>query len=238
LLGLVATLLAWGTVLAITFEYARATQSYDYRSFLSSLIGPFWIVYDLLYYVMLVLVLSVVGAAASNLFQDAFLLPGWLGAAVLALCVAILVYYGNTVVERVLSVWGIALYALYGGMVLWCLTHYFGAIVTNLSSVPRDSSWISGGIAYAGYNLAVAPATLFCLRHARSTRDALVAGFAGGLFAVMPGILLYLCLTAFYPAILQAPVPGIAVVQKIHSPIFSWVFQIALFITLVKSALV
>lgn len=235
LLGLIATLIAWGVVLAITFEYARVTQSFDYRSFLVSLVGPAWVVYDVLYYVMLVLVLSVVGAAASDLFQDAFALPGWLGAALLTLSAAILVYYGSTLVERVLSAWGLVLYVVYGGMVVWCLTHYFSTIVTNLRTLPHDSAWISGGIAYAGYNLAVAPAMLFSLRHVRSRRDAVIAGFAGGLFAVMPGILLYLCLTAFYPTILHAPVPGIAVLQKIHSPIFSWVFQIALFITLVKT---
>ena len=74
-----------------------------------------WVVYDLLYYAMLVLVLSVIGAACSSVFREVFGLPGWLGAAVLMGFVAVLVYFGNVMVERVLSAWGIALYMLYGG---------------------------------------------------------------------------------------------------------------------------
>lgn len=235
LLGLIATLIAWSVVLAITFEFARVTRSHNYRSFFVHLVGRAWVVYDLLYYTMLVLVLSVIGAACSSVFRDAFGLPGWLGAAVLMACVAVLVYYGNVLVERVLSAWGAALYLLYGGMVLWCLTHYYGSIAANLRVAPTDATWIAGGIAYAGYNLAAAPAMLFCLRHATSRRDALTAGIAGGAFAVIPGILLYLCLTAFYPAITRAPVPAISVLQKFDSPVFSLIFQVALFVTLVKT---
>jgi uncharacterized membrane protein YkvI len=235
LLGLIATLIAWSVVLAVTFEFARLTGSFNYRAFFVQLVGRAWIVYDLLYYSMLVLVLSVIGAACSSVFRDAFGLPGWLGAAVLMVCVAVLVYHGNVIVERVLSAWGIALYLLYGGMVIWCLTHFYGSIATNLRLPPTDATWIAGGIAYAGYNLAAAPAMLFCLRHATSRRDALTAGVAGGAFAIIPGILLYLCLVSFYPGITHAPVPAIAVLQRIDSPVFSLIFQVALFITLVKT---
>ena len=65
--------------------------------------------------------------------------------------------------------------------------------------------------------------------------DALTAGLAGGAFAVIPGIFLYLSLTAFYPAITRAPVPAISVLQRIDSPTFSLIFQVALFVTFVKT---
>jgi uncharacterized membrane protein YkvI len=150
-------------------------------------------------------------------------------------CVACLVYFGSTLVERVLSAWGIALYMLYGGMVIWCLTHYAGIIRQNLTIAPSDASWIAGGIAYAGYNLATAPAMLFCLRHVSQRRDAVISGFAGGALAVLPGILLYLSVIAFYPAIAHEAVPALSIVAHIGSPTFSMIFQVALFITLIKS---
>jgi uncharacterized membrane protein YkvI len=235
LLGLVATLIVWGIVLAVTFEFARLTSSFDYRTFFVHLIGRAWVLYDILYYVTLILVLSVIGAACSTLFHQSFGMPGWLGAAVLMLCAAFLVYFGNTLVERVLSAWGIALYALYGGIVVWCLTHYAAVIGQNLRIAPTDASWIAGGVAYAGYNLAAAPAVLFCLRHASRRRDAVIAGLAGGAFAVLPGILLYVSVIAFYPAITREPVPAVAIVSNIGSRTFSFIFELALFITLIKT---
>lgn len=235
LLGLIATLIVWGIVLAVTFEFARLTRSFDYRTFFEHLIGRGWVLYEVCYYATLILVLSVIGAACSTVFHQSFGLPAWLGAAVLMLCVAVLVYFGNTVVERVLSAWGIALYVLYGGMVLWCLTHYFDVIRQNLQIAPQDAGWIAGGIAYAGYNLSAAPAVLFSLRHATRRRDALIAGMCGGALAVLPGILLYFCVVAFYPAIAHEPVPAVLIVSRIGSRAFAFVFQVALFVTLVKT---
>jgi uncharacterized membrane protein YkvI len=90
-------------------------------------------------------------------------------------------------------------------------------------------------VAYAGYNLATAPAMLFCMRHVSRRSDAVISGIAGGALAVLPGILLYLSVIAFYPGIAHEAVPALSVVSHIGSPLFSAVFQIALFITLVKS---
>ena len=235
LFGLLATLLVWGMVLAVTFEFARLTQSYDYRTFFQHLLGRGWIAFDWLFCVLLVLILSVIGAACGSIFHDAFGQPPILGAAVLMAIAGILVYFGSTVVERALSAWGIALYALYGGLVLWCLTHYKSAIHSNLQSTPVDLGWVSDGIAYAGYNLAGAPGVLFVVRHIRRRREALVAGMLGGALATVPGILLFLCAVAFYPAIKQEPVPAVYILRQIQSPIFSVVFQLALFVTLIKT---
>src|SRR5262249_34982288 len=193
------------------------------------------IAFDWLYCALLVLTLSVIGAACGTIFHDAFGQPRILGAAALMAVAGILVYFGSTVVERALSAWAIALYALYGGLVLWCITHYTRAIQSNLQSAPVDFGWVSDGIAYAGYNLAGAAGVLFVIRHMRSRREALVAGMLGGVLATVPGILLFLCTIAFYPAIKQEPVPAVYILRQIQSPIFSVVFQLALFVTLVKT---
>jgi len=54
LLGLLATLVVWGIVLAVTFEFARVTRSFDYRTFFGHLIGRGWVIYEVLYYIMLI----------------------------------------------------------------------------------------------------------------------------------------------------------------------------------------
>jgi uncharacterized membrane protein YkvI len=51
----------------------------------------------------------------------------------------------------------------------------------------------------------------------------------------LPGILLFVCTVAFYPAIEKEPVPAVYILRQIQSPGFSIIFQLALFVTLVKT---
>ena len=105
LFGLLATLLVWGIVLAVTFEFARLSRSYDYRTFFRHLLGRGWIAFDVLFCSLLVLTLSVIGAACGSIFHDAFGHPRILGASAMMALAALLVYFGSTVVERALSAW-------------------------------------------------------------------------------------------------------------------------------------
>src|SRR5262245_53860172 len=63
-LGIVLAMIAWSAVCALTFAFAHATQSYDYRTFFRNLLGPFWILFEIAYLLFIVLILAVFGAAA------------------------------------------------------------------------------------------------------------------------------------------------------------------------------
>ncbi len=76
ILGLFAvTLPVWAVSLAVTFEFARLFESYDYRSLLMNLLGRFWVVFEPFYVTLLVIVLAVVGSAAGVLLRDFFGIP-------------------------------------------------------------------------------------------------------------------------------------------------------------------
>jgi uncharacterized membrane protein YkvI len=67
--GLLGMLLAaglWSVAAAITFAFARATNSLDYRSFFRQLLGRFWFAYEIAFVLLLVIMLAVFGAAAAG----------------------------------------------------------------------------------------------------------------------------------------------------------------------------
>jgi uncharacterized membrane protein YkvI len=235
LLAMAVTLLVWSSVLAVSFELARQTRSFDYRSFCGQILGRFWFVYDLLYYALLILVMSVIGAACGSVFRDSFGLPAIAGIGTLMGVIAVLVYFGNALVERALSYWAIVLYVLYGSLAVWCLLHYALPVWAKLQGPVEDTRWISGGLRYAGYNLAAVPGVLFCVRHLATRREAVIAGLLCGPVAILPAALFYLALIAFYPSIMHEAVPSIYILNRVGSNSIALLFQIVLFVTLAKT---
>ena len=73
------TTVMWAVILAVTFEFSRVFKTYDYRSLLVRVLGPFWVVFEALYLVLMVLVLGVVGSAAGVLLRENFGIPYFFG---------------------------------------------------------------------------------------------------------------------------------------------------------------
>ena len=66
---LVATLI-WSVILALSFELARMTRTFDYRTFINQLLGKGWLLYEVVYICGLVLVLAVLGGALGLLLSS------------------------------------------------------------------------------------------------------------------------------------------------------------------------
>jgi uncharacterized membrane protein YkvI len=64
----------WSAVCIVTFLFARATDSRDYRTFFRNLLGPGWIVFEAAYFLFAIVILAVFGAAAGAIGQALF---GW-----------------------------------------------------------------------------------------------------------------------------------------------------------------
>jgi uncharacterized membrane protein YkvI len=97
------------------------------------------------------------------------------------------------------------------------------------------TGWLQGGLAYAGYNLAVVPALLFCARHQTRRREALIAGALAGPIAIIPGILFFLALLALYPQIRASALPVQALLVALNRPSLSLATRVILFGTLAKT---
>ena len=68
-------MLVWSAVLAVSFELARRARAYDYRSFSKLLLGRGWFLFEIAYFLLIVLILAVMGAAAGEIVHSLFGVP-------------------------------------------------------------------------------------------------------------------------------------------------------------------
>lgn len=240
LLGICAAAAVFSAVSMATFELARMWRTFDYRRFFQRLLGPGWRLFELCYVVLLFIVLAVVAAAAGSIAEEAFGLGYWSGVALALAAMALLVAGGSGPLERFFAGWSFALYGVYLVFVVLCFREFGPSIREAFSTGggPDGGTYLAGGWAglrYAGYNLAVITPVLATLRRHETRSESLVAGALAGPVAMIPGLLFFLAMTGFSPALLGATVPANELLERLDSGTFQAVFQIVLFGTLVET---
>jgi uncharacterized membrane protein YkvI len=236
LMGLTLAMVIWSVVCAVTFVFARATASSNYRDFFRRLLGPFWLVFEVAYVCFLLLILSVFGAAAGEIGAAVFGWPRFVGAALLAVCILTVTALGQNSVERLFKYASIFLYAVYAVFVALCFTRFGGDVLATLDQSIPPQGWAGAGLTYAGYNIVGAVVILPVLRHLTSHRDAVTAGLLAGPLAALPAIVFFLCMLAFHPEIAGAALPSNYILERLGSPAFQLVFQFMIFIALLETS--
>jgi len=235
--GVMAMLFAtciWSAVCVATFSFARATRSRDYQSFVRALLGPGWIAFEAAYVLFVILILAVFGAAAAAIAASLGL-PAISGTLALMASIALVVAYGNTSVERLFTYVSFLLYGVYALFLVLALTHFGGQIVAGFSRHVPTTGWVGGGITYASYNIVGAVVILPVLRHLGSQRDALIAGLIAGPLAMLPALLFFCCMMAYYPQIGAVTLPSDFLLQRLDLPLFRLLFQLMIFAALLES---
>ena len=236
LAAMILAMLLWSLVAAVTFAFAHARQSFDYRSFFAELLGPGWIVFEIAYVLFVILILAVFGAAAGAIGAAMFGLPPLVGTAALALCIAAFVAFGNASVERLFKYVSFLLYGVYALFLLLALTRFGDRIASQFAASPMPSDgWLLGGITYAGYNIVGAVVILPVLRHLTSRRDAVIAGLVAAPLAMAPAILFFTCMVAFLPGIAGETLPSDFLLTQMQVPAFHLLFQLMIFAALLES---
>jgi uncharacterized membrane protein YkvI len=225
----------WSAVCAITFELARMTKTFEYRSFGRQLLGPAWVLYEICYLVMMIIVLSVIAAAAGTIVRELFSLPYVVGVGLMMLAVGVLVLKGTALVEKFLSIWSFVLYGVYIVFLVACFATFGEDIVAGLAPFEVKPGWVRGGIEYAAYNVGTLPAVLFSLRHLERRREALVSGLLAGPIAMLPGCFFFIAMAGRYPEVLPVEVPSLFLLNLVGSNVLLYGFQIMLFGTLVET---
>src|SRR5512138_3250092 len=103
LLGMIVSMLFWSAVLMVSFELARLAKAYDYRTFFKLLLGPAWFLYEIAYFVLIVVVFAVMGAAAGEIAHDLFGLPRLVGSMAMIAATGAMVFYSSTAIEKFLA---------------------------------------------------------------------------------------------------------------------------------------
>jgi uncharacterized membrane protein YkvI len=235
LLGMVLTMLVWSTVLMVSFELARRARAYDYRSFFKLLIGRGWFLFEISYFLLMVIVLAVMGAAAGEITNSLFGAPKLVGSLGMIAATGLVLFYSTATIEKFLSLSVGYLYLVYIVFAIWCLVTFGNRIQTNFATVPVGNGWFKAGITYAGYNVASIPAVLFCIRHLTRRREAIVAGLLAGPLGMLPGVVFYIAMMGYYHEIGEVALPSAFLLSKLQAPWFVWAFQIAVLMTLVDT---
>lgn len=235
LLGVLTATVVLSLVYAATLEFARLYGTFEYRGFFKRLLGPGWVAFEGLYLLMLLLVLAVISATVDSLLAGAVSAPAGLGATLFFFAVITLAFFGTAMIERYLVIWSFVLYAFYIGFVALCLARFGGDALHTLASTrledPLGASF--NGLRYTGYNLAGITATLFCVRHLPTRRDALIGGLLGGPLAMLPGALFVFASLSFYPGIVVAPIPMEVLLDHLDVPLFRGLFLVVLLTALI-----
>lgn len=235
LLAMAVTTVVWSAVSVATFELARLWSAFDYRHFFQRLLGPGWVLFEICYVGLLLIVLAVVAAAAGAIAEETFALPYVLGVVGIMVAVGLLVFGGNPAVERFFAAWSGVLYVVYLVFFVWAMRRFGGDITAHMAEGGLEGGWIWAGLRYAGYNLAVIPPVLATLRVHRRRREAVVAGALAGPLAMIPGLLFFLATVGLYPDIVDARVPANDVLETLGSRSFQVLFQVMLFGTLIET---
>ncbi len=237
--GLLAMMLVsmpfWSLVCAAAFEFARVFRAYDYRTFYRLLLGRGWVLFELTYLLMLIVVLAVIASAAGSILEETFGLPYAVGVIGIMVAIGFLVFEGTGLIEEVLASWSFVLYGTFIVLFAWSLAAFSPEIGAALNSVPIGDRWWVGGIEYAAYNVGIIAVLLFGVQHVSTRKEALIAGGLAGPIAIIPGFFLLLTMAGHYPAIANETVPVNYILERLGSRAFQVTFQICLFGTLIET---
>lgn len=235
LYGILFAMLIWSIVCAVGFAFAQAVRGYDYRSFFRALLGPFWVLFELSYLGLIVLIIAVIAAAAGTTGTTLLGWPGWLGTGLLMTAIVGVCSFGSAGVERMFRFSSLFLYAIYILFVILALSQFGDRTAANLASGAATDGWASGGLLYASYNVVGVIAVLPFLVHQRSRRDAIVSGLLAGPLAMLPGLLFFLSMLAFYPTIGDEALPSNFLLAQIGLGWFTLLFNMMVFVALLET---
>lgn len=235
LYGILLATLVWSIVCAVSFLFAQAVRGYDYRAFFKQLLGPFWFLFELAYVALIILIIAVIAAAAGTTGTSLLGWPGGLGTALLMAAIVAVCTFGSAGVERMFKVSSLILYAIYFLFVLLAFSYFGDRSFANLAAPVPAEGWVGGGILYASYNVVGVIAVLPFLVHQRSRRDAVVSGLLAGPLAMLPGLLFFLAMIAFYPEIGAEALPSNFLLAQIGHGWFTLLFNLMLFIALLET---
>lgn len=235
LLGLLVSGVIFGLVLALSFELARISKAYDYRKFCQAFLGRGWFLFEVCYFIQLVLVLAVIGAAAGELTSATFNLSPLAGTLALMALIGILTFNGSQAIKRVLAGWSILLYAVYIVLFVLAFQAFGSNINETYSQAEVAGDWVSSGILYSGYNLAVVPAVLFVIAEHKKRCETFAAGLIAGAIAVLPAMLFFIAMMGTYPDIGEQPVPASFLMAALDINWLEMIFQVVIFGTFVET---
>jgi uncharacterized membrane protein YkvI len=235
IMGLLVTFVVMAIVLALTFEMARLYQSYDYRSLMKTLLGPAWVLFELITLIMLPLVLAVLAAASGKILQENFGISYWTGLGIMMSLIAALTFYGRDVVAKVLTFWSFFLYVVFLTFFVMVIQQSGDDIHEAFLHAEVLEGWQISGFKYAMYNLTIAPLILYSARSFTTRKEAMGSGIVAALIALVPGLLFHVAFFAVYPEVIEQELPIYWMIDKFGMNNLLVLYTVILFGTFIET---
>lgn len=241
-----AILVGFSLVAVLCFELIRLYKVYDFKSFIQSIAGPLYHLFDVVYALFMVIILAVMASATGNVVKEMFGVSHWVGIIGIMVVAGLLNYAGEKVISYFETFGTVALYAGYICFATLVISTHTENIATVLAtgdhSYTPDATvglamWT--GMLYMAMNLVVYPACFFTVKKQTHRRESVISGVLAGVLTTIPWFLTYFAVMGFYPMadIVSAPVPWMAMMQASGAPQwFLFVFSFVMGWTLVETA--
>jgi uncharacterized membrane protein YkvI len=237
--GLMAMSLAFATlatILALSFEFARHFQVFDYRNFFKLLLGRGWAAFEILIVFQFLIVLAVLASAAGNILRDSFGMPYGVGLLLMLGIVGLLTFFGRELIVKVLTYWSVFLYVVFIAFFVTVLinakTPFFGEHIIQTRIAP---GWWTSGFKYALYNVAAVPLLLYVARGFKTRAEAMGSGVIAASIAMVPALLFHVVFIGYYPEIINQPIPVYWIMTNLGMSAFILIYSIMLFGTFIET---
>lgn len=235
ILGLGVTVICWILVLTVTWEFARVFQVYDYRSFFQRLLGRGWVLFEILFILMFLVVLAVVASAAGEILETRFGIPYFVGITAMLVVVATLTFFGRDILTKSLALWTLFLYGMFVFYFLTALSQGSDSIGVELAAWEVAPGWGVSGFQYALYNLFIVPAILFSTRALETRREVVGSAAVAAVICAFPALLFHISFLGDYPGILAQEIPVFAMITSLGLASLLAVYLVALFGTFIET---
>lgn len=237
--GVVACLVAglvFTVVLSLTWELARITKTYDYHSFTKVLLGRAWISYEALFICTLFLVQAVLAAAAGKILSDILPVDPWVGIILMLVVIVILNYFGRAVVVACMGITSVLVTVV---LLVYCalaINHQpeTMAVLFSVADYEGTEAMFSGA-KFAMYNCLSIPVILYAVAGQESRRQTFFAGLFGGIFAMIPAVLLHLSFVGNISDLLNYDLPTYWMFKQFDMQWVTTIYLLVLFATVAQS---
>lgn len=221
-LSVVATFAILTVFAFLVFELCRKYQIFDYRNLLKLLIGPAYWLFDLLYLLLGVTIVGVLISAAGNIMSQTLHVPMWITSTGLVVIVAVVLFYGQELMEKFNSTGTILLTIGFCLFAVLTITIRFDDLASTLQFGAQplnsdDTAWdaVRSGLVYGALYLVIFPSTLPVCRYKQSRSDAVSSSINLGWLIALPLFLTYFSLMSFYPDtnVVDSPVPWLSMLS-------------------------
>ena len=233
--GICVAFVVLATVTSLTFEFARVFGAYDYRHFFKRLLGPAWVVFEVLIILLFLLILAVLASAAGNILRENFGIPYVAGLLIMLLVVGVLTFFGRKLITAALTFWSFFLYAILLVFLLAVFSNDNFSFMNTSQTTDAVSGWWWSGLQYAAYNLAVIPLLLYVARDFETRSEAVCSGTIAAVIALVPALMFQFAFAAALPDVLGQAIPVYWMISQLGIAPFLAVYTVMLFGTFIET---